>query len=731
MRPRRHRLDARRRVRSAGLLGPNGAGKTTLLRILFGLVRPDAGSIELFGSAAVSEPDRDALDRVGGFVEDPTLLPVPVRAARTSSSLAELDGGGAAAVAIDAGARAGRAGGPGRGSGERLLDRHAPAPGDRRRPAARAATPAARRADSRSGPGGGTGHGRAAARAVGATGSRSSISSHQIGEVEDVCDSFTVLRRGRVVWDGYGAALRAQAPASAYRALTSDDPRALSVARAPAPASRPSRSRTGGVAVTVAEACSMHSCWRSPPPGWRSAAWSSSIGPLESLFFSLTEGPKSTWARAARRRRTVAGSPAEIAPRRGVARLRWARTESARFRVERRKLAAQSRSGCWRSSACWRRSCSRHPQGPEREPERHAVRRLGPLLRIRPLARVAVVLRLLGLPGDGRGRGRRPVLLRGSLRHVEAGADPVLQPRPGIRRQAAGRRGLFVVGLVLLTAVASLVAGVAADRRALAVSLSGTLLSPGTLLGLVLVAWLLCLLPALAFGGLAVLFSVTTRNGIMGVIGPALVALAMQLLLLVGSGIWAHSCSRARRSAHVARAVHRPPLLRAAGRRCRRQPGLDRSPRWASRGGCCAAGTSPGRRWPGGRVGSGRFALAAALTAVVAVLAFAGNWGPNGRHPRAPADEHHPGVRPVDPAPAARARTRRSSRHAKLNVMPTVQPARQHPTRTGRLGLHAQRRDPGRRVASARSRRSSATTSASSPTGATRPSRRRRSSASS
>src|ERR1700689_2101234 len=32
-----------------GLLGPNGAGKTTLLRMLLGLVRPDAGAIELVG----------------------------------------------------------------------------------------------------------------------------------------------------------------------------------------------------------------------------------------------------------------------------------------------------------------------------------------------------------------------------------------------------------------------------------------------------------------------------------------------------------------------------------------------------------------------------------------------------------------------------------------------------------------------------------------------------------
>lgn len=47
-----------------GLIGPNGAGKTTLLRMIVGDERPDAGSIELGPTVALSYVDqhRDALD---------------------------------------------------------------------------------------------------------------------------------------------------------------------------------------------------------------------------------------------------------------------------------------------------------------------------------------------------------------------------------------------------------------------------------------------------------------------------------------------------------------------------------------------------------------------------------------------------------------------------------------------------------------------------------------------
>lgn len=52
-----------------GFLGPNGAGKTTTIRLLLGLIRPDAGSIQILG-----EPfEHSLLGRIGSLVEMPSL----------------------------------------------------------------------------------------------------------------------------------------------------------------------------------------------------------------------------------------------------------------------------------------------------------------------------------------------------------------------------------------------------------------------------------------------------------------------------------------------------------------------------------------------------------------------------------------------------------------------------------------------------------------------------------
>jgi ABC-type multidrug transport system, ATPase component len=57
-----------------GFLGPNGAGKTTTMRLLTGLIHPDAGSIELLG-LPFGRHDRHRLFDVGALIESPAFYP--------------------------------------------------------------------------------------------------------------------------------------------------------------------------------------------------------------------------------------------------------------------------------------------------------------------------------------------------------------------------------------------------------------------------------------------------------------------------------------------------------------------------------------------------------------------------------------------------------------------------------------------------------------------------------
>jgi len=230
-----------------GLLGPNGAGKTTLLRMLFGLIGPDDGSVELLGRD-LDGLGGEALEEVGGFVEEPSFYPY-LSGRANLELLARLDGGPSRAAVAEAVAKVGL-----EGRGEDRVGGYST--GMRQRLGLAAALLRSPRLLLLDEPTSGLDPAGTQAvttlvRDLAARGVAVLLSSHQIGELERVCDSYTVMQSGRVVWDGSAAELIAAAPASAYALATSDDEAALRIAAAH-PDLRAGRARRGGLALAVA-----------------------------------------------------------------------------------------------------------------------------------------------------------------------------------------------------------------------------------------------------------------------------------------------------------------------------------------------------------------------------------------------------------------------------------------------------------------------------------------------
>jgi ABC-2 type transport system ATP-binding protein len=267
-----------------GLLGPNGAGKTTLLRMLFGLIRPDAGTVELLG-ARLDHLGGDVLEAVGGFVEEPCFYPY-LSGRSNLKLLAKLDGRSAGADQIDevlsrvdlVGRADDRVSGYSTGMRQRLglaaaLLRHPrlllldePTSG---------LDPAGTRAVTK------------LVRELAADGVAVLLSSHQIGELEKVCDSYTVVRHGRTVWEGTAAELDAQAPDSAYALFTSDDTRALELTGR-IQGIRVQRATRGGLAVAARQADMDELVVALGDARVLIRRLELVVSPLESMFFALT-----------------------------------------------------------------------------------------------------------------------------------------------------------------------------------------------------------------------------------------------------------------------------------------------------------------------------------------------------------------------------------------------------------------------------------------------------------
>lgn len=267
-----------------GLLGPNGAGKTTLLRILFGLITPDAGSVELFGRT-LDIATAGALDGVAGFVEDPSFYPY-LSGRVNLELLAELDGGrdsGRIDTVLELVGLARRAGDRVAGYSTGMKQRLGIASALLRSPQLLLLDEPTAGLDP-----GGVREVASLVRELSGDGVTILLSSHQIVEVEEICHSFTVLRQGNVVWDGTAEQLRTQAPASAYRMRTGNDEAALEVA-ARHPGVRAIVSDAGGLELSVKEGALDSFVLSLGSAGVAVRRLELLASPVESMFFMLTD----------------------------------------------------------------------------------------------------------------------------------------------------------------------------------------------------------------------------------------------------------------------------------------------------------------------------------------------------------------------------------------------------------------------------------------------------------
>jgi ABC-2 type transport system ATP-binding protein len=267
-----------------GFLGPNGAGKTTSLRMLLGLIRADEGTVRLFGA----DPQRHgarALDGVAGFVEAPRFYPY-LTGARNLELMASLDGGDAkeripeALEIVELTDRARhKVGGYSHGMRQRLGIAAALLRDPRLLLLDEPATgldPAGMR-DM-----------RALIRRLAGEGMTVVLSSHLLGEVEELCNRVAIVRRGAIIYEGRLDDLRREA-AGRYGLRTTDDERALAVLRAQ-PGVREAERAGGELTFTAADEDAV--------PALAAALVEAGVGlralvpktaSLEELFFALTE----------------------------------------------------------------------------------------------------------------------------------------------------------------------------------------------------------------------------------------------------------------------------------------------------------------------------------------------------------------------------------------------------------------------------------------------------------
>jgi ABC-2 type transport system ATP-binding protein len=275
-----------------GFLGPNGAGKTTTLRMALGLIAPSEGTVELFGHDPMRAGAR-ALEGVAGFVEAPRFYPY-MTGRKNLQLLAALDGGDASerieqVLEIVELAPRGKhkVGGYSHGMRQRL----GIAAALLRRPRLLILDEPATGLDPA-----GMRDMRALIRRLADEGITVLLSSHQLPEVQELCDRVAIVDRGRVVYEGALADLRRQGGVG-YRLRSTDDARALGIVRAQQGVQGASGDEHG-ISFEAEEAAVGELSLALGRAGVGILALTPELATLEDLFFRLTESDRSNGAPA-------------------------------------------------------------------------------------------------------------------------------------------------------------------------------------------------------------------------------------------------------------------------------------------------------------------------------------------------------------------------------------------------------------------------------------------------
>lgn len=267
-----------------GVLGPNGAGKTTFLRMIFGLIRPDAGTIRVFGRTW--ETDGIAtLDGVAGFIESPKFYPY-LTGRQNLEGLALLDGGdrsGRLAEVLEVVDLTDRADDKVGGYSYGMRQRLGVAASLLRDPRLLVLDEPANGLDPA-----GIRDMRALVKRLANSGLTVLLSSHHMDEVEEICDNVTIMSRGDVAFHGTIAQLRSMAPDPGYALATTDDHGAIALAHDD-PTVSVTRDRESGLVVTGTRDAVSAYVAALVRADIRLLAFTPTRTPLQALFFMLTD----------------------------------------------------------------------------------------------------------------------------------------------------------------------------------------------------------------------------------------------------------------------------------------------------------------------------------------------------------------------------------------------------------------------------------------------------------